>query len=262
MPEGDTIHRLARAMAPRLVGTLVERVEMDRLEREMLGGRVVSSIEARGKHLLIGLGDLYLRSHLGLHGSWHRYPRGARWKRPAAQASLVLETRDDAFVCFNASEVDCIKSSRIALHRPLGRLGPDLLGSPPSFAGLVTRARALVPEETLATVLLDQRVASGIGNVYKSEALFLAGCAPSARLSELSDAGVVTVYRIASEQLRANVGRAFRTTTGTRPRLWVYGRAGRPCLKCESTIAFARMGRGRSTYWCPRCQPQASAACS
>ena len=258
MPEGDTIHRLANAMSPRLVGARLERVEME--QREVLRERVVTSVEAKGKHLLIGLGDLYLRTHLGLHGSWHRYPRGVPWKRPVWQASLVLRTADDTFVCFNANDVDCIKSSRLALHRSLRTLGPDLLGPTIDVEVIVNRARALAPFEPLANVLLVQRIASGIGNVYKSEVLFLTRHSPAARLSELSDDAVADIYRVARDQLLANVDRAIRTTTETHPRLWVYGRSRQPCLRCQSPIAFARMGRSRSTYWCPRCQPHAAAA--
>jgi len=258
VPEGDTIHRLASAMSPRLVGSRVEQVEMDHVERPVLRERVVDSVEAKGKHLLIGVGDLYLRTHLGLHGSWHRYPKGAAWKRPAWQASLVIHTGADTFVCFNASEVDCIKSSRLALHRPLVELGGDLLGASVDLEAIVERARKLAPDQPLATVLLDQRVASGIGNVYKSEVLFLTGHAPATPLPRVTDEAIADIYREAREQLRANVGRAFRTTTGTRPRLWVYRRSRQPCLRCGCVIAFARMGRGRSTYWCPACQPPVS----
>ena len=247
-------------MSPRLVGARVEHVEMDHVARPLLSERVVESVEARGKHLLIGIGDLYLRTHLGLHGSWHRYPKGATWKRPEAEASLVLRTETETFVCFNAREVDCIKSSRLALHRPLRRLGADLTGESVDIDAIVARARALVPEELLATVLLDQRVASGIGNVYKSEVLFLTGYHPASMLSQLGDEAIAATYRVAREQLRLNVGRAFRTTTGSSPRLWVYARSGQPCLRCANVIAFARMGRGRSTYWCPRCQPPVSTA--
>ena len=243
-------------MGSHLEGARLTRVEMDHVELTTLRGGVVGSVRAVGKHLLIGVGDVYLRSHLGLHGSWHRYPKGAGWKRPPWQSSLTLETAEDTYVCFQASEVDCIKSSRMSLHRPLTRLGPDLLGGTINYPEILRRFRRVGAGSRVADVLLDQSVASGIGNVYKSEVLFLTGHAPQSPASSLSDQEAVSIYREARAQLQANLHRARRMTTGSlRERLWVYRRSGHPCLRCERLIAFARMGRGRSTYWCPHCQP-------
>ena len=77
VPEGDTIHKLAGAIAPRLTGRVLERFDLAADRTLDLSGRRVEAVEARGKHLLVTLeGDLVLRTHLGMHGSWHRYRRG------------------------------------------------------------------------------------------------------------------------------------------------------------------------------------------
>jgi endonuclease-8 len=107
-------------------------------------------------------------------------------------------------------------------------------------------------------VLLDQGVASGIGNVYKSELLFLEGLRPLAPLGEVPDRALAGLYREARRLLAANLGggpRRTRFARGPGERLWVYGRRGRPCYRCTATVEGARLGRHlRITYWCPRCQ--------
>ena len=168
MPEGDTLHKLAGYLAPRLEG------------RSLVGGRLagdstlewrglrVDRVYARGKHLCLELGEELVRTHLGMHGAWHRYRPGERWKRPEHHASLVLETEEDVFVCFHAREAE-----RVALRGPRARrlderLGPDLAGTTtPDFHELVRRARRRGPQSLFADLLLDQTVAAGVGNVYK-----------------------------------------------------------------------------------------------
>ena len=114
------------------------------------------------------------------------------------------------------------------------------------------------PEAPLVDVLLDQRIASGIGNVYKSELLFLAGWSPQRRLGETSDEELAGLYAEAARLLAINArggSRATREGGG----LWVYKRAGRPCRRCSSSIRYERAGRDRrGTYSCPVCQPPAS----
>ena len=92
-------------------------------------GATVTEVETRGKHLLIRLstGDV-LHTHMGMTGSWHVYPAGERWFRPASQARLILEAGDRVAVCFNVPVVELLSSRDEALHPSLSRLGPDILG--------------------------------------------------------------------------------------------------------------------------------------
>lgn len=269
MPEGDTVFALATHLKPALAGQrllggrLAPRAEVE-LSATVLAGRRVADVYARGKHLFIAFDDrALLRSHLGMYGSWHSYAPGEVWQRPARQASIVLETRTRVFVCFNAAQVEWLNADG-PRHKALQHaLGPDLCDDAVAVDAIVQRARTRPRSTPLVDVLLDQRIASGIGNVYKSEVLFLAGLPPLARLGDIDDAALAACYRLAATLLRANRGGGPRITRRARDdagQLWVYRRRGLPCLRCDMPIRAALLGRHRrSTYWCPRCQRGGSA---
>jgi endonuclease-8 len=259
VPEGDTVHKLAGALRPWLVGRRLREGRVAAQPTLTLAGRAVQDVSARGKHLFVDLdGGLVLRSHLGMHGSWHRYRPGEPWRKPARQASIVLATDDDVLVCFHASEVELLDPARPHAFELRRRLGPDVLAEAPRGELVARRARSfLEPGAPLVDLLLDQRVASGIGNVYKSEVLFLERLHPATPWTAIDEDALGRVYAVAHRLLRANLGGGPRVTrAGASGRLWVYRRAGRPCHTCATPVATARMGRGlRSSYWCPRCQP-------
>jgi len=281
MPEGDTIHKIAAALREALTGREVQRLELRGQGRvERVRGRRVEEVAALGKHLLVQLGPLeVLHVHLGLHGSWRRYREGERWGPraqagerwgPRAQAAVVLATEGAVDVCFRASRAELIPRSELVRHPQLSRLGPDLLGPEPDWARLLERGRAFSLAEpgrtgpSAADLLLDQRVACGIGNVYKCELLFLGGLDPRAPASSLDEACLRRLYGEARRLLQGNLGGWPRTTVGELPpvpgprqlpRLWVYGRAGERCLRCGSAIRVERGGEPeRPTYSCPGCQ--------
>ncbi len=262
MPEGDTVHRVALTLGRELTGRVADAVEVQGIGGVAeLGGRRVIGVEAVGKHMLVRFdGEWTLRVHLGMHGQWRRqHAREARRGRPTA----VIVAGDVAYVCRRAYRAECIRSAHAARHPRLARLGPDLLASPPDVSGALARAR--LPAHAgreIADLLLDQRVAAGIGNVYKSEVLFLQRIPPRTRVSTLSDADLTGLFRCAARLLRANLHTRRRTTVPLQrrprpasPRLWVYGRAGEPCIECGAPIErFLQGDMARSTYLCPRCQ--------
>ena len=199
------------------------------------------------------------RSHLGLHGSWHHYRRGASVPARRGVTSLVLETAEDVLVCFNAKEVELLRAAGVRRRALTARLGPDLARDGVDFGAVEAAARASrAPDTILADVLLDQRLAAGLGNVYKCEVAFLEGVHPARALGALPPGSLARMYALGSELIRRNLGggaRTTRTVADRRGRLWVYGRAGRGCLRCAGTVAAARLGaRPRITYWCPACQ--------
>ena len=217
-------------------------------------------MEALGKHLLIKLDDgRVLRSHLGMWGSWHWYPRGAAWRKPEHRARIVLDTGEAVFVCFNPREVEILGAAGVRRRVLNARLGPDLLAAELSLETIIGRARGLaMTDDIVADILLDQRIACGIGNVFKSEVLFLERVAPATRLFAMSDHRLARLYLTARELLQRNTGRGPRVT---RPgndggdSLWVYGRHGQRCWRCGEPIRYGRLGRHyRSTYWCGACQ--------
>ena len=267
MPEGDTVHKVAAALDPLLEGQVLRRVLVGRGPKVGLGnfgdleGRRVEAVFPKGKHLFLRLeGGILLRTHLGLHGSWHRYRPDEAWRKSESQASLALWTDRDVLVCFHAREVECLRAEGFQSADATSRLGPDLLAPEIDLEEVLRRARELLePATPLVDVLLDQRVASGIGNVYKSEVLFLEGADPAGGLGDTPDDTLRRLFRTARDLLLRNLGGGPRTTrfeADRRGRLWVYSRRGRPCLRCTTAVQFARFGRGlRATYWCPRCQP-------
>jgi endonuclease-8 len=229
-------------------------------------GRTIASISARGKHLLVAFsGGLVLRTHLRMNGSWHIYPAGGRWQRPASDMRVLICTAHACAVGFNISSAELLSDREVERHSQLRSLGPDLLGDTFDRGEALRRIRARA-SDPIGDVLLDQRSVAGIGNVFKSEILFLAGRLPFTPVASLADADLERIIDISREQLTANVmGRSQtlsvasgrRTTRSLDPsaKLWVYGRGGKPCRRCGSSIRSRKTGPdARVTYWCPECQ--------
>jgi endonuclease-8 len=274
MPEGDTIFRAARTLHRALAGQTITRFQaalapLAEVDRDRpIAGRSVEKVEAAGKHCLMHLSDdLILRTHMRMNGSWHIYRPGEKWQMPAHAMRILLETADWVAVAFNVYSAEFIRAERLAGHQTLATLGPDLLGDfdRDRALALVRRNDARPVHE----VLLDQRVMAGIGNVYKSEILFLSRLHPDTLASAVDDGRWTAIIDLAQKLLEANVAdgsggqivtyRGLRRTTGRmnpEDRLWVYSRGGKACRRCGTRIASRKDGDdARVTYWCPRCQP-------
>ena len=194
MPEGDTVFRAAQTLHRFMAGQTVTRFEsvyplLTRVvEDHPLIGRTIVSVSARGKHLLMSFtGGLVLRTHLKMNGSWHIYPAGERWQRPARDMRVVVATVDFVAVAFSVPVAEIVRASALDKHRPIALLGPDLLGEEFDRDEALRRLRAH-PASEIADALLNQRIAAGIGNVYKSEVLFSCRVNPFATVAALSDA--------------------------------------------------------------------------
>jgi endonuclease-8 len=260
MPEGDTIWRTARALQAALAGRTVLAFGSSlpavaaAARRLAVVGQAVETVEAHGKHLLVRFEKgAVLHTHLGMRGSW-RLARRTGARGPVARA--VIETADVVAACSLAPVVELLSASQARAHPALARLGPDLLK--PAFDPAVARRR-LRERGPLAigVALMDQTALAGIGNVYKSEVLFLCGVSPLARVGDLDDATVDRLVAKAGELLRRNLGTGMRRTTSPLAPgpLWVYRRSGRPCRKCGTAVARVVQGeQARSTYFCPACQ--------
>src|SRR5882724_11764646 len=133
MPEGDTIHRIAARLAPRLTGKTLERVTTQGLARD-LAGRTVTRVSAHGKHLVIELDNgAYLRAHLGMNGRFRAYDRQAGEAMLArlspGRASLALVTADGVYVWIGAPTIE-VSHRRAPRHgMAVGTLGPDVLAA-------------------------------------------------------------------------------------------------------------------------------------
>ena len=255
MPEGDTIHRTAATLRTVLEGQRLERFAGPRVRgRAPARGSHIDSVEARGKHLLIRFGDgAILHSHMRMTGSWHTYRTGERWRRHASRARVVIETPASVAVCFDAPVIELLDERGVARHPQLAALGPDLCVATPDIEGALARMGALDPVTPVGVALLDQRVASGIGNVYRAEVLWAARTDPFRPLGDVDPELRRELIVTASRMLRANLGSWRRVTV--EGGLAVYDRAGRPCRRCGATIRTRRLGaQARSVWWCTACQ--------
>lgn len=274
MPEGDTIYRTARTLQKALAGHRATNFDtayahLARVNDDgPIAGRMIERCEAAGKHVLIAFeGGLILRTHMRMNGSWHLYRHGERWWRGPQAMRVRVDTADWVAVAFDVPVAEFVTAKQLASTGPVAALGPDLLkpGFDRDEAIRRVRAAGALP---IAQALLDQRLVAGIGNVYKSEVLFLAGIHPDLPASAVPQAGLESIMDIARGLLQDNVTegtpaaiQTYRSLRRTSHRsdpddsLWVYSRAGKPCRRCGAVIVSKKMGvDARTTYWCPNCQ--------
>lgn len=256
MPEGDTVWRTARHLDQALSGHVLTLTDfrVPALATVDLTGRTVDETVSRGKHLLTRIGDVTLHTHLKMEGAWHLYRPGTAWRRPAAEARVVLGTAERTAVGFALGVVELV--DREAEESVVGHLGPDLLG-PDWDADLALANLRRDPDRTIGEALLDQRLLAGIGNIYRNELCFLVGVHPTTRVRSVPDLDrLVTRARAV---LEANKERPEQSTTGdlrAGRRTWVHDQ--RRCLRCGSSVERFELGpagRTRTAYACPRCQP-------
>jgi endonuclease-8 len=268
MPEGDTIHRTAQTLRGAMRGKRVTRFEtvlahLEKVHRDTpVTGRTVDDVRAIGKHLLIDFsGGLHLRTHMRMNGTWHLYRANEAWKRGRLTMRIVIETEDVVAVGFSIPVSEFLDDQALASSRAINALGPDLLDPEVSIPDVVERAIAR-PDAELGDLLLDQHVAAGVGNVFKSEVLFVKRHNPFSKTAQLTREELTSLFETARRQLRANVdtytgGRRTTDRMDASARLYVYGRGGKPCRRCGTGIEYRKQGEdARGTYWCPRCQPR------
>jgi endonuclease-8 len=272
MPEGDAIFRTARTLNRALAGREVIRFEsvvpaLTRVHEDTpITGRTVEGVAAAGKHVLMRFsGDLILRTHMRMNGSWHIYRPGETWQRPRRDMRLLVATREFEAVGFNVPVAEFLDSVEAVRQDDLRLMGPDLLGDAFDADEAVRRFRGNGALE-IADALLNQRIAAGIGNVYKSEVLFLCRVNPFTRTDQVDDDTLRALLATARKHLVANVTdpkggittyRGYRRGGGrdAADRRYVYGRARRPCRVCGTAIDVRAQGpHARLTYWCPACQ--------
>jgi len=178
----------------------------------------------------------------------------------------VIAVPDYEAVGFNIPVAEFLTTQKLSRHEELRKLGPDVLSDNFDSAEAIRRIRQQ-PALPIADALLNQRVIAGLGNVYKSEVLFMCGVNPFVPVRDLEDESLDRIVTTARRVLATNVldGVAPMTTfTGSRrttaranptERLWVYGRGRLPCRRCGTPINVRKQGLdARLTYWCPQCQ--------
>jgi endonuclease-8 len=262
VPEGHTIHRLARRHARLLVGQhLSADSPQGRFEdgARLLDGRLLAATDAWGKHLFHRYDDLWLHVHLGLYGKF----RDGVLPAPQPRGALRLRLLGDSHWLELRGPTACEVLTETERRQVLARLGPDPLRRRPDVEGFV--ARVLRSRAAVGTLLMDQSVVAGVGNVYRAEVLFRQRLDPF-RPGRLHDAAVLhALWDDLVGLLRAGVraGRIVTTLPDDRERpsgplrrvdaYYVYGRAGLPCRICSTPVQDVLVS-ARRLFWCPVCQ--------
>ncbi|MFM9084848.1 MAG: DNA-formamidopyrimidine glycosylase family protein, partial [Actinomycetota bacterium] len=220
MPEGDTIHRAAAALRTALVGRTVTRFEAVRLVGPSPRiGAAVERVTSHGKHLEIAFDDgIILHTHMRMTGSWHLYRPGEKWRKRRHQARAIIETPEWIAVAFNAPIVETWREFDQNRHPRSGRLGPDLCDPASDLHECAARLFHYDRgESTIAEALLDQRVMSGVGNVYRCEVLWACGIHPWAPVANVPQSACLDLVVTAANMLRANLGSTARVTAPEKP---------------------------------------------
>lgn len=253
MPEGHTVHKLARDLARDLKGTRVRASSpQGRFEQgaSAVDGKPLRAAEAWGKHLFLDFPHVPVHVHLGLFGRFRRRKSPAEEPRPTTRLRLAGEK----WTWDLSGPTICEIVTPDGREHVLARLGTDPLradADPQRFLDRVRRSR-----RAIGALLLDQSVLAGVGNVYRAELLFLAGLRPSRRGSSISRTDLERLWDITVQQLRRGVrlGRIVTTEEDRPPRgerLWVYKRS--QCRSCDGRIRRTTLAN-RATWFCPACQ--------
>jgi endonuclease-8 len=266
VPEGDTIFRTAVVLRRALAGQVVTgfdisapKVSVAARDEAIVGSRV-AAVESNGKHLFITFDTpqrVVLHTHMKMSGAWHVYRPGERWWEPESEARVVIRTEHVVAPCFHPPIVELLAEKELGLHRVVSGLGPDIIRDEFDLDEAIRRLRAN-EDRDIATALLDQHVISGIGNVFKVEALFLGRTSPWAQVRELDDATLREIVEHARKLIRLNrAGGPRRTHFGLNAaeRMWVDERAGLSCHVCGTMIESGwHPDEVRKSWYCPTCQ--------
>jgi endonuclease-8 len=274
VPEGDSLHRVAKLLSPKLVGQRLAALTLVRsgARTDGLVGSEIQSVEARGKNLLVHFAAGWsLHVHLKMSGRVRLYPKATAPRIPMSQTSAVLDTEQHRVMVYTAPIARLLRTRDLVGDLHFRDLGPDLLGETFDL-GEACKRLLLRPRRPLGEAVMDQSVLAGIGNVWKSELLFTLRLDPFAPVDAHTEAELSGLVSLARTQMHDTVyaaksaipdpfaGHGERKARLDRRQgehvLSVYEREGKPCYDCGTTLEMRRQGeQHRSTYFCPSCQP-------
>jgi len=270
MPELPEVETTRRGIAPGITGRRVLAMDVRQWTLrwpipaelpEQVTGQVVLGIERRGKYLLVRFEPGTMLVHLGMSGSLRLIDAA----EPARRHDHVIWQLDNG-LCLRLHDPrrfgSVLWTAEPAAHHPLLRaLGPEPLSA--AFSAQYLKRLTAHRRSAIKTTLMDARVVVGVGNIYASEALFLAGIHParaSGRIALSRYEDLVSAVRQVLEEAIAAGGTTLRDFVGGdgRPgyfaqQLRVYGRASQPCRSCAAPVRHLRQGQ-RSSYFCAHCQ--------
>ena len=265
VPEGHTIHRLARRHQKLLGGQTVRATSPQGRFADgaaLIDGLTLEKTDAWGKHLFHRYArDLWLHVHLGLYGKFTDGPLPA----PEPRGALRVRLEGDETWLDLRGPITCEVITRAEKDAVTATLGPDPLrpGADPGLAA----AKLARSRTALGALLMNQTVLAGVGNVYRAEILFRHGVHPYLAGRDLDPVVWLDMWEDLARLMRSGVrsGRIVTTDPDDRDRRsgparrsdahYVYRRTGEPCRRCDTPIAHAVMVT-RNLFWCPRCQPE------
>jgi formamidopyrimidine-DNA glycosylase len=264
MAEGHAVVRWAREIRALVGEELVDVAAPPRWRERGLAlvGARVDAVSTIGKHLLIDCGAYVIHCHAMQYGSWQVGMRGMAHRKERRYVRLQLVTSSHEAVFFHGPVMEILTRAELDAHPAVTALGPDLLHEDFDRAEVARRLRnGGADDRAIGDAILDQHVVAGIGNIYKSEGLFLAAIDPRRTARDVTDEELERLWDALVPLMHAGTERYGRTTTlpdelrGDREYNWVYRRRRRSCFRCGAEIAMVRQGElARATYFCSGCQ--------
>jgi len=273
MPELPEVETVGRALAAVLVGRVIAgvtlcrdrlREPLDSLRDPRLPGRRVTAVRRRGRYLIVELeGALALLIHLGMTGVLKVLPTDA----PRAPHEHILFD----IGCGETLRFECTRRFSLVklvelpapggMPEALGLLGPEPLTA--AFSADYFRERARGRRTAVKNFLMDNRIVTGVGNIYATEALFAAGISPLRPAANVRKAEAVRLVEAVKSVLARSIAAGgttfsdFRRLDGSTGHyaleLAIYGRKGQPCPHCGGMLRAVTLG-GRTSVYCPHCQ--------
>ena len=228
---------------------------------QILRGQTVVSLKRRAKYLLMSIGEHQVILHLGMSGS-------LRWVT-ATQPAQKHDHLDIVFAgggCLRFHDprrfgLVVLAKPPVEQHLLLAHLGPEPLSETFNPQWLFDRSRGR--RIAVKSLLMDNRIVVGVGNIYANESLFLSGLSPHLPAGQLTSGQCVTLVAKIKQVLNAAIEAGGTTLQDFvnghgqpgyfQQKLYVYGREEQPCLVCGTMIERCRIGQ-RSTFYCPECQ--------
>ncbi|CAJ1185232.1 Formamidopyrimidine-DNA glycosylase [Companilactobacillus paralimentarius] len=272
MPEMPEVETVRRSLIAQVKGRKITHVEIRYPDLitgdvdqfvEFVTGATISDVGRRAKFLLIHLDNGYtIISHLRMEGKY----------RISADPSAIDKHSHAIFTLDNGQKMiynDVRKFGRMQLwntdelseNKSLKKLGPEPLSTEFTFQNL--KPRVMRHHKDIKTVLLDQSVMSGLGNIYVDEVLWQVKLHPETPANHLSDEDIQKIIEASNQEMDKGIaagGSSIRTyvdATGHKGNmqnnLKVYGKEGTPCPRCGTEIVKIKVG-GRGTHFCPKCQ--------
>lgn len=273
MPELPEVETTRRGLLKTVKGQRIDEVELRRRDlrfpfpgdlEERLTGHTITDIRRRAKYLLIDLdSEDVLLAHLGMSGSFRVI--AAAGYEPKKHDHVILHLANGTLCVFHDPRrfgiIDTFSAKEEAAHALLAHLGPEPLSKDFTATYL---ANALERRKgPVKPVLMDQKLVVGVGNIYASESLFLAGIHPNTPAHKVAKRApeMVNAIQTVLNAAIASGGSTLRDFLGAdgasgyfQHRFAVYERENIPCTNCKTSIK-STVHAGRSTYWCPQCQP-------